>query len=96
MNHFFASLEGEFDDMSERQLRSLKIRILQLIDDIKQDGQVSKVSEYAQQLSAHLSSVTTPKQIESTESNDALVNFSKLYSDSTSDNLNISFFYTER
>ncbi|KAG6454866.1 uncharacterized protein LOC115446549 [Manduca sexta] len=35
MNHFFLSLMNEFDDMSDHELRTFKIKILQLIDEIK-------------------------------------------------------------
>lgn len=35
MRHFFLSLMGEFDTMTESQTRHFKIRVLQLIDEIK-------------------------------------------------------------
>ncbi|KAG5883990.1 hypothetical protein JTB14_019972 [Gonioctena quinquepunctata] len=41
MNHFFLSLLPEFSDMTNQQIRTFKIKVLQLIDNIKQTNQSS-------------------------------------------------------
>uniref|UniRef100_A0A1E1WBD1 BESS domain-containing protein n=2 Tax=Pectinophora gossypiella TaxID=13191 RepID=A0A1E1WBD1_PECGO len=46
MNHFFLSLLSEFEDMTDNQIRSFKIKVLQLIDGIKQGSQSSTSSTF--------------------------------------------------
>lgn len=48
MNHFFLSLLPEFDDMTGQQIRTFKIKVLQLIDDIKQNQQLLSASSSRQ------------------------------------------------
>lgn len=66
MNHFFLSILPEFDDMSIQQMRSFKIKVLELLENIKDETQsmpsTSASSHSYSNLSAYspISSVATP------------------------------------
>ncbi|VEN59960.1 unnamed protein product [Callosobruchus maculatus] len=50
MNHFFLSLLSEFDDMTDNQIRSFKIKVLQVIDEIKQGYRQTTPTTFTQSL----------------------------------------------
>lgn len=79
MNHFFLSLLPEFSDMDAQQIRSFKIKVLQLIDDIKtapmlgpSRNSTGSFSRDNYSVYSPISSVSTPALINQTEPQHAM------------------------